>query len=399
MNPLSFFRRQKNPFKVNILKNLVQNFSMGLTQQYQSIYINLLGANPVQLGLITSIGGILNAGITIPASHLANKYGIKKTLLASIFITACGYLIIGLSNNWLFTIPGLALTSLAWGIGMVACPMVCGNCLDSSERATGMQICDTVSAAPRLFAPIIAAMIITLFGGLSISGIKPLYWFQVIGLIIAFIIIFKFFKEIEFQSEPSGRSITKDIGRVFKEGTMVKRWILYIMFSNLPHYMAFYIPLYAKQVKGANQYVLGLMDAGYWLIIILLAIPTGMWADKIGRKKLVSLFTPVYSFSLLLLITASNDAIIVLASLLNGFIMLASVTQGAITAELVPKELLGSWFGLMGLMNGLINVFSPILGGYLWEFIGPAYLFMFLSVTQILKLPILASMPSEVTRD
>ena len=151
MSPLSFFKKQKKPFKVNILKNLVQNFSMGLTQQYQSIYITLLGADPIQLGLITSIGGVLNAAVTIPASHFANRRGIKKALLTSILITAIGYLIIGVSNDWFFTIPGLALTSMAWGMGMVACPMVCGYCLDSSERATGMQICDTVSALPRLF--------------------------------------------------------------------------------------------------------------------------------------------------------------------------------------------------------------------------------------------------------
>lgn len=399
MNPFSFFRRQKNPFKVNILKNLVQNFSMGLTQQYQSIYITLLGADPVQLGLVTSIGGVLNAAITIPASHFANRYGIKKALLTSIFITALGYFIIGLSNNWFFTIPGLALTSLAWGMGMVACPMVCGNCLESGERATGMQICDTVSAFPRLFAPVIAALIITFFGGLTISGIKPLYWLQVIGLLFAFLIIFRFFEDVEFQNRGSGISVMKDIRGVFKEGVMLKRWILYIMFSNLPHFMAFYIPLYAKQVKGANQYVLGLMDAVYWLIIILLAVPSGLWADRVGRKKLVALYTPVYSLSLLILIVANNDVLIILAGLLNGFIMLASVTQGAITAELVPKELLGSWFGLIGLMSGLVNVFSPILGGFLWETLGPAYLFIFLSLTQILKLPILASIPSEITKD
>ncbi len=399
MNLLSFFKKQKKPFKVNILKNLVQNFSIGLTQQYQSIYITLLGADPIQLGLITSIAGVLNAAVTIPASHFANRKGIKKALLISILITAIGYLIIGVSNDWFFTIPGLALTSLAWGVGMVACPMVCGNCLVSSERATGMQICDTVSALPRLFAPLIAAFIITLFGGLTISGIKPLYWLQVLGLLFAFFIIFNFFEDIEFQNSSSGVSLMKDIRGVFTEGIMVKRWILYIMFSNLPHFMAFYIPLYAKQVKGANQFVLGLMDAVYWLIIILLAIPSGIWSDRIGRKKLVSFYTPIYCISLVLLIVAKNSIIIIIAGMLNGFIMLASVTQGAITAELVPKELLGSWFGLIGLMSGLVNIISPVLGGFLWETLGPASLFIFLASSQVLKLPILASIPSNITKD
>lgn len=41
---IGFVKKQQSPFKVNMAKNIVQNFSLGLTQQYQSIYITALGA-------------------------------------------------------------------------------------------------------------------------------------------------------------------------------------------------------------------------------------------------------------------------------------------------------------------------------------------------------------------
>ena len=187
--------------------------------------------------------------------------------------------------------------------------------------------------------------------------------------------------------------------RVFNEGVMVKRWLFYIVVSSLPIYMAIYIPLYAEQFKGADQYILGLMDAAYWLTIVILALPTGIWADRIGRKRLVMLLTPLYSSALILLIIASNNIMLIFVGLLNGSIMLTGVTQGAITAELVPRELLGGWYGIIGLTRGLGNLIAPLLGGLIWDLFGPAYLFILLALIHVLKLPILASIPSSLTRD
>jgi MFS family permease len=394
---VGFFRRQRGPFKVNMVRNLVQNFSLGLTQQYQSIYITVLGADPVQLGLVSGIGGLANALVTVPAGWLADRFGIRRVLLASMSLMALGYALFGAARGWEFTVFALVLTSCAWGAGMVVCPMICGSTLRSEERATGMQICDTVTAVPRIVAPVVAAHLITLFGGLDAGGIRPLYWIEVGGLLVAALIMYRFFGDPRegLALEPS--PLLGGARRVFREGVMVKRWIVYTVLSTFPMFMSMYIPLYAREFKGAGQLTLGLMDTAYWAVIVLLALPIGLSADRLGRKRVVTLLTPLYCASLLLLVYAPNDVVLVLAGLLNGFIMLAAVTQGAITVGLVPGELLGSWFGMLGLFRGVVNVVSPILGGLLWEALGPASVFYFLAVSQLIKLPILASMPSAST--
>jgi len=126
---VGFFRRQRRPFKVNMAKNLVQNFSIGLTQQYQSIYITVLGADPVQLGLVSGVGGLANALVTVPAGWLADRFGIRRVLLACLSIMALGYALFGVARGWEFTVFALVLTSSAWGAGMVVCPMICGSTL------------------------------------------------------------------------------------------------------------------------------------------------------------------------------------------------------------------------------------------------------------------------------
>jgi sugar phosphate permease len=105
------------------------------------------------------------------------------------------------------------------------------------------------------------------------------------------------------------------------------------------------------------------------------------------------MITPIYSAAMLLLVAADSSPLLILAGLMSGFNFVAGVTQGAIGVELVPRDILGSWFGLNGLFRGLISMASPILGGVLWNSLGPEYVFYFLAATQVLKLGILATVP------
>jgi MFS family permease len=395
---VGFFRRQKKPYRVNMAKNVVQNFSLGLTQQYQSIYISELGAGPLELGYVSGIGGVAATLVTVPAGWMADRYGIRRMLLVAIALNVVGYSIFGLAGSWQETILAYSVVTVAMCVGLVVCPMICGSTLKNEERVTGMQLCDTVAAIPRIVAPVVAAYLITRLGGISVEGIRPLFWLEAVGLIMAFAIIY-----LRFEDPRAGASIETlnplaGLTRVFDEGMMVKRWLLYRMVSSLPRYMAFFVPLYARELKGAGSYTLGLMDTGYWLLVVLLALPIGMSADRFGRKRLIALMTPVYSASLLVLVHAPNDTALILSGALSAFLMLISVTQGAINAELVPREIHGSWFGLNGLCRGVVNIASPVLGGLIWEYLGPDYVFYFLALSQLVNLLILATMPESATR-
>ncbi len=390
---LGFIRRQKKAFKVNIVRNVLQNFSLGLTSQYQSVYISELGATAMEIGYVNSVGGLASTLITLPVGWLADRYGIKRMLLTALPLMALGYAVFGIAQGWEITMVALVLTSLSTAMASTVCPMICGNTLASAERATGMQLCDTLAALPRIIAPVIAAFIISRFGGLSVEGIRPLYWLQTMGIAAAAMVIYIWFQNPVVSGGGGRRSLAEGVRRILDEGTTVKRWILYQVISAFPMYMAIYVPLYAREYKLADQYTLGMMDTGFYVVVTLLAIPSGIFADRMGRKRLISIVTPLYCLSMLLLVYADGAPLLILAGLLSGFQFVAGVTAGAISVELVPRDLLGSWFGLNGLFRGLINMSSPILGGLLWNRLGPEYVFYFLAASQMLKLGILATMP------
>jgi len=393
-----FLQRQESPFKVNIMRNLVKNLAVNLTYQYQPIYMTSLGATPLILGYLNSISGAVNTVLSIPTGVLADKVGIKRVLLLTLGISILSTLVFGVANTWQVAAVGLILSAVAFILDRTSCPMICGSTLGTEERVTGMGICDTVSFFPQMIAPLIGATLITYFGGMNAQGIKPLYWIQVIGLVVSFIIVWTKFTNPRQLTVGGKSSVFSNISNVFKEGTMVKRWILLTMVSSFWWQVAFYIPLYAADIKGAGQFIVGGMSAASTVVFVFLAIPLGHLADTWGRKKMITVAGGLIVLSYISLIYAQNDLVLILSGFLSGFSMTVGQTQMAIAVDLVPKKYMGSWFGLLGFFRGLVSIVSPIVCGYLWSNVSPESVFWLIMLTQIGNIGMLYTVPTSITR-
>ena len=393
-----FLQRQENPFKVNIMRNLVKNLAVNLTYQYQPIYMTSLGATPLILGYLNSISGAVNTVLSIPTGVLADKVGIKRVLLLTLGISILSTLVFGVANTWQVAAVGLILSAVAFILDRTSCPMICGSTLGTEERVTGMGICDTVSFFPQMIAPLIGATLITYFGGMNAQGIKPLYWIQVVGLVVSFIIVWTKFTNPRQLTVGEKSSVFSNISNVFKEGTMVKRWIILTMVSSFWWQVAFYIPLYAADIKGAGQFIVGGMSAASTVVFVFLAIPLGHLADTWGRKKMITVAGGLIVLSYVSLIYAQSDLVLILSGFLSGFSMTVGQTQMAIAVDLVPKKYMGSWFGLLGFFRGLVSIVSPIVCGYLWSNVSPESVFWLIMLTQVGNIGMLYTVPTSITR-
>jgi len=391
---LNFIARQERPFRVNLFRVSIQNFFVSLTQQYQSIFITGLGATPFQVGILNSAGGLAGAAIAAPTGWLADRRGIKDVMLFGMIFMLLGTLSFVLAPDWTIVVPAMIMATLGLRVEMTACPMVCGTYLKSEERATGMQFCDTLSALPRLVSPIVGAAIIAMFGGMGVDGIRPLYYIQLAGFLLVLFIVWKIFDSPRRRDAPQATSFVSGMREVLEQGDLVWKWIIYICFSTIPMYVnPVYIPLYATELKNADQFVLGGMAAASTIVPLIFAIPVGHWADTVGRKKVIYATTLFHCVSLFLLIYAPDTTMLLASSILQGFFMLGAVTQGAMSAEMVPVFLLGTWYGILGLFRGFVSVATPAIGGLIWDSIGPDYVFVFLIVTELVKMLLLSGVP------
>jgi MFS family permease len=391
---LGFLARQERAFKINLAKVSIQNFFVYLTQQYQSIFVIGLGATPLQLGIMNSAGGLVGAAIATPTGWLADRRGIKTVMLLGMFPMVIGALVFSLASDLTAAIAAVVISTVALRMETTTCPMVCGGCLKSSERAMGMQVCDTLSAIPRVVSPIMGAAVVAAFGGMVVSGIRPLYYIQATGFILVLLVVLRVFSNPPRIKETPITGVTAGLQEVFDKGIRVRRWLAYIFLSSIPTFVTpTYLPLYAAEVKRADPYVLGVMASASMIIPLLLSIPAGRWADQAGRKKIIYLTTLIHCSSLLLLIFSIDTTMLLASSILQGFFTLAMVTQAAMSAELVPIRLLGRWYGLLGLLGGVVGVIAPVVAGLLWNSLGAVYVFVMLIGTELAKLAILVGVP------
>ena len=397
-----FFRRQPRDWKITVVRSSLAKFVSQMIFPYQSIYTVALGATATQLGIVNSVGlGV--AGLLSPlVGWLIDRIGIKKIYLLGIGSLFIAYLIYGVAMSWSIIIAAMAAFWLGETISGHSCAVVCGNSLTSADRATAMTLCETLAAGlMSIGGPLLGAFLVARFGGISVGGIRPLFFFALAGTLITFALIYFQLSERSWRDPKAARlGFFKDTAQVLRQGRHLKRWLVIVSVGSLPMGMVFpFSQVFAHEVKGADSYVLGFMVTGCALTSLLLGIPAGRLADRIGRKKVLYLTLPLFWASNLVLIWALRPGFLIAAGVLQGFYYICATIAGAMSFELVPPHQMGRWIGLMRLCRLLLGAVTASFAGMIWDILGPQYLFlMVMGLDIFIRLPLLIGMPETLSR-
>lgn len=395
---VGFISRQKHNYRVAIVRSSASSFLLNLTAQYDSIYTVALGANSVELGTVSSIGNGIAALISTPIGWLVDRHGFKRFYLLGMGLLAGAALTYALAPNWQVIIAATILFSISMRLVGTGCSVICADSVKNEDRATAQNLCVTFASLLSLIAPLIAAPLITASGGLTVEGIRPLYYVRFVGygLILLFMAAqLREPKRLSAAGAGANRDFIGGFRQLFEGEAPLGRWLVVSSLTWLPMAMtAPFLQLFAHQAKGADQYLLGIMTAATILARLLFGIPLGRLADRVGRKKVIYLLTPLWYASNLLLVLSFNSTTLILSGALWTFYAISAGITGAMTLELVPIEQMGKWSGLIGLVRGLVTIPAPILGGLVWKSLGPVYVFLIpIGIDLLLRIPLLTTIP------
>jgi len=138
-----------------------------------------------------------------------------------------------------------------------------------------------------------------------------------------------------------------------------------------------FAPLWIVEIKKADQYLLGLLGTLSIGTSLLLQIPMGKLADKIGRKKIFLMLRPFTYLGTLLLIWAPDPLTLAIAVGILGAVGVMAPGGGGIGNvsfipfitmywESFPAEKRGRVQGISGLLD-VVGSFASLLGGFLWQ--------------------------------
>jgi MFS family permease len=394
---ISFLKRQQRDWKITVARTSMDRLAYQMIFPYLSIYIVALGASATQLGMVNSIGMVI-AGLFGPfTGWFVDRVGPKRIYMVGISLMSISYLSYALAQNWLFTIIAMVAYWLGFSTSIHSCATICGNCLVNRDRATGMMICETVTAGLLGMAgPVLATWMVSQFGGVNPAGIRPLFLSGLIITIGTFVVVFTQLSGRKWAKPGENKPhLFKDISSVFQNGNHLKRWIVIATISQLPIGMIFpFSQVFAHQMKGADALILGAMVTASALSSILFAIPAGRVADRFGRKKVLYVTIPLFWISNLILILAPSPVFLIIAGIFQGFYYIGSPISAAIERELVPAEYMGKWIGVTRFFKMIFGAVLAMTAGLIWDKIGPQYVFIaFIVIEFLVRVPLLISLP------
>src|SRR5512136_1597399 len=112
-NPYTWFadfvKRQHRNFRVLLVRTLGVSFFGRLSRQYTSLYAVALGADPIALGTLNSVGGAVSTILSLPVGRLVDRYSLKKMMLFAMILEVLVPVAYAAAWDWTMLIPALIL--------------------------------------------------------------------------------------------------------------------------------------------------------------------------------------------------------------------------------------------------------------------------------------------------
>jgi MFS family permease len=381
-----------------------------LPSQYNQLYATALGANPVELGTLDSIGSLASAIVSVPSGWIADRYAVKTVILLGLTLTTIVAVIYSLASSWWILIPAILLSGVCMRLVMPYVDVLFINYAQPHQRSMVMSLSRTLWAIPGIFTSMVAAFVVTSFGGVSATGIRPLY---VIQLALSVVVLFGIALWLKppaprppEERPPARAGFVDDFRDVFHGERWLKSWIVVMAVRNIGMRLALpFVPLWLVDVKHADPYTLGVMGMAGTLVSLILQIPAGRLADKIGRKRAFYLLRPFTYLGTLVLILAPSPEYLVLVGVLGciglaggGFSRVSFIPFITMNFEMVPEAKRGRWLGLLGFFS-IVGFPMSILGGFMWQQGLMVEVLVLPVVLEVLiAIPLLASIPDTLHR-
>jgi MFS family permease len=331
-----------------------------LWKKFLPKYLEALGASTPLIGLFGTAEDLFDAVYQYPGGWLADRLGRRRAFLLFIALAAAGYLIYLFSPWWPFVFLGLAFV-MAWqSMASPAIFAVIGDSLPRERRAMGFTLQSILKRLPIVIAPLIGGALIASRG--ILRGVHAgLIVTLVLAAITALLVL-----RIDIPVKHAEAINIRGIWRSFHSA--LKRLLISDVIIRTCEGMTGVLAiLYVTNVQHFSVARYGTLIAIQMTTSILVYIPAGKIADRIGRKPFV--IATFFSFALfpLAVVFASNFALLVVAFIIGGLREIGEPARKAMIVDFARDDLRARSVGLYYLVRGLSITPAAAIGGLLWK--------------------------------
>lgn len=335
-------------------------FGEELWKKFLPKYLEALGASTPIIGLFGTAGDFFDAIYQYPGGWIADHLGRRCAFLIFIALASAGYVVYLFSPSWPLLFVALALV-MAWqSMASPAVFAVIGDSLPRERRAMGFTLQSILKRLPIVIAPIVGGALIT-----SIGITRGIHVGLVVTLVLAGVTVLMVLKLNVTISSPDLTNM-RGVWRSFHSA--LKRLLISdIIIRTCEGMTSVLTILYVTNVAGFSIARYGTLIAIQMVVSILVYIPAGKIADRVGRKPFV--IATFLSFALfpMAVILASNFALIVLAFVIGGLREIGEPARKAMIVDFAKENVRARSVGLYYLIRSLSITPAALVGGLLWK--------------------------------
>lgn len=354
-----FFSLERN---VTVASSAVFLLGLGeeLWKKFLPKYLESFGAGTLVIGFFGTAQDFFDAVYQYPGGWLADRLGRRRAFLIFIALATTGYLIYLFSPSWPFIFVGLAF-AMAWQ--SMASPgifAIIGDSLPPERRAMGFTLQSILKRVPIVIAPIAGGALMASLG--VARGIQS-------GLLITLVlagITALLLTRINIQVRVSKVVNLKGVWQSFHFA--LKRLLISdIIIRTCEGMTGVLTILYVTNVLQLSIARFGTLIAIQMITSIIVYLPAGRIADRVGRKPFV--IATFLSFALFpfALIIASSFAGLVIAFVIGGLREIGEPARKAMIVDLAQEGVRARSVGLYYLIRSLSITPAAAIGGLLWK--------------------------------
>jgi MFS family permease len=331
-----------------------------LWKKFLPKYLESLGAGPGIIGLFGTAEDFFDALYQYPGGWLADRAGRRRAFITFITIASVGYLVYLLSPSWPFLFVGLAF-AMAWhSMASPAIFAVIGDALPKERRAIGFTFQSILKRIPIVASPLIGGALI------ARSGIRPgIQTGLVITLLFAAITVAVVFA-INVPVAPRDKVNIRGVWRSFHFA--LKRLLISDIIIRTCEGMAnIFVILYVTNILRLSVAEYGVLVAVQIITSILVYIPSGKIADRIGRKPFIIATFFCFSLFPIAVVLSSGFASLVIAFIVGGLREIGEPSRKAMIVDFAEPRLRARTVGLYYLVRSLTITPAAAIGGLLWK--------------------------------
>ncbi len=348
----------------------------GMALPILPLYARSLGASIAAAGLFASMFGLVRLAMDLGGGPLVDRFGERLIAPVGLAIYGVGTLVAGLA-------PTLPAAIFSWALGGA------GSALFFAAQFSYVIKASPKDLMARVLSVFYASFNAGLIAGGVLTGVIINFWgiagpLRVYGVLLlgAAVLYRRVVPPVERRAEQEAEA-REDIG-----GPQTKRFngllelfktrgflmVMLVQFSYMFMVTAVFdtlVPLFGKETLGLTEAGVGIVFGVAIAAESLVLYPTGLLADRRGRRIVMipGLIFLIFTTSSLGFATGSSLLFILIAfhGVASG---IAGVPPGAMLADISPERRSGTMVGAFRFTGDLAFFIGPLVAGYLADHSG-----------------------------